>query len=489
MSMEREGERWGITASAPPINPAEVETGDTAVEVVVMWGENVLHVEHVSPPRDVMIEEVGDVAEAFPAVVEREGRLFCVVPAGATGSVRASGDVRTFAELSEEGKLTPFDGLAGASLYPLPEGATAQVDHAGLSVIVRPTYAGKTVAAGSPLSFRRYGWVGVSVAVHALFLVMFYFMPPHTSALSLDAISPTDRMVEYLDVAPETVPEEPVSFETEPAEESAGDPGQAHEGDPGDSGREDAPQTNRRFAIQGDDRTPEMARENLRENMAETGAIGAVAALMGTWNVPTSPYGADQASGYDAFNAIGELMGEVQGDSFGRHGLGMLGTGRGAGGTGQGTLGVGRLGTIGSCGRGEDCGEGNGTGRYGRGVGGLGPRRNGPTVQLRSNGATVRGGLSREAIRRVVQRNLSQVRFCYEQGLTANPSIEGRVVVSWTVDSSGVVQASTISSTTLGNAQVESCIAGAVRRWSFPQPDGGMPVGVNYPFVLQAPGQ
>ena len=34
------------------------------------------------------------------------------------------------------------------------------------------------------------------------------------------------------------------------------------------------------------------------------------------------------------------------------------------------------------------------------------------------------------------------------------------------------------------NASVESCIANAVRRWSFPQPDGGMPVGVNYPFLL-----
>ncbi|MEZ4338118.1 MAG: AgmX/PglI C-terminal domain-containing protein [Sandaracinaceae bacterium] len=489
MSTQQMGERWGITASAPPINPAEVETGDTAVEVVVMWGESVLLVEHVSPPRDVMIEQVGDVSEPFPAVVERGGRLFCVVPAGATGSVKVSGETRTFAELSEEGKLTLFDGLAGASLYPLPDGASAQVEHAGLSVIVRPTYAGKTVAAGAPVVWRRYAWVGVSVGVHALLLLAFYFMPPHTSALSLDTISPTDRMVEYLDVAPETVPDEPVSFEQEPAEESEGEAGQAHEGEPGDSGREDAPQTNRRFAIQGNDRTPQMARENLRENMAEQGAIGAVAAFMGTWNVPTSPYGADQASGYDAFNAIGELMGDVQGDSFGRHGLGMLGTGHGAGGTGQGTYGVGRLGTIGSCGQGEDCGHGNGTGRYGRGIGGLGPRRTRPEVNARSTGATVMGGLSREAIRRVVQRNLSQVRFCYEQGLSTNPSIEGRVVVSWTVDSNGVVQNTGIASTSLGNSQVESCIATAVRRWSFPQPEGGMPVGVNYPFVLQAPGQ
>ncbi len=480
-----EAQRWGIAASAPPINPAEVETSDSAVEVVLMWGENVLRVEHVSPPRDVTIEAVGELAQPTPAVVERGGRLFCVVPAGATGSVRASGATRTFAELAEEGKLTPFDGLEGASLYPLPEGASAQVEHAGLTVIVRPTFAGKTIAAAPAVAWRRYAWVGVSVGVHALFLVMFYFMPPHTSALSLDTISPTDRMVEYLDAAPATIPEEPVTWESEASTESSGDAGRAHEGDPGDSGREDAPETNRRFAIQNRDRDPALAREHLRDNMQNTGAIGAVAAVMGNWNVPTSPYGADTPSGNDAFDAIGELMGEVQGDSFGHFGLGMRGTGRGAGGDGQGTYGVGRLGTIGSCGLGAECGEGNGTGRYGRGVGTL-RRREGADVSPISQSARVIGGLSREAIRRVVQRNLSQVRFCYEQGLTQNPSLEGRVVVSWTVDGNGVVQSSGVASTTLSNAGVESCISNAVRRWSFPQPDGGMPVGVNYPFVLQS---
>ncbi|MCB9596128.1 MAG: AgmX/PglI C-terminal domain-containing protein [Sandaracinaceae bacterium] len=473
---------WGITASAPPINPAEVETSDSAVEVVVMWGENVLHVEHVSPPRDVVIEQVGDVAEAFPAVVEQGGRLFCVLPAGATGTVRAGDATKTFAELQEEGKLTPYADLAGASLYPLPDGATAQIDHAGLSVVVRPTFAGKSIAAAAPVVWRRYAWVGVSVGVHALFLVMFYFMPPHTSALSLDTVSATDRMVQYLDAAPEVVPEEPVEWEAD-STESAGDAGQAHEGESGDSGRDDAPQTNRRFAIRGSDETPEMARERIRENIATSSTIGTVAALMGSWNVPTSPFGADQAHGFDDTNALGELMGDAQGDSFGTYGLGMRGTGRGAGGTGQGTYGVGNLGTIGSCGRGRDCGHGNGTGRYGHGVGALRQRR-GADVSPISGNAVVRGGLSREAIRRVVRRNLNQVRFCYEQGLSTNPSIEGRVVVSWTVDGNGVVQASTVASSTLANASVESCIANAVRRWSFPQPDGGMPVGVNYPFLL-----
>ncbi len=481
--MDTSNERWGILASTPPINPAEVESGQSAVEVVVMWGENVLHVEHVSPPRDVIWGEVGDHAEPFPIVVERDGHLLCVLPDGATGSVKVAETSRTFESLREEGKLTQDVGLEGAWLYALPDGATAQVDHAGLSFLVRPTYAGKTVAAQAPVAWRRHAWIGVSVGVHALFLVMFYFMPPTTSALSLDSISPTDRMVEYLDAAPAVEPDEVIEWADEEAGDEAGSPGQAHEGESGDSGREDARQTDQRFAIQGDDETPEMARERLRENIETTAAIGAVAAMMGSWNTPTSPFGADRASGYDAFDAVGELLGASQGDSFGNHGLGMSGTGVGAGGTGQGTLGVGRLGTIGSC-RGPRCSHGNGT-RYGGGVGRL--RRDRDRVNIRTihSSATVLGGLSREAIRRVVRRNLRQVRFCYEQGLQQNPSIEGRVTISWTIDPTGRVQHSAVAGSSLGNGEVESCIANAVRRWSFPQPEGG-PVGVNYPFMLQS---
>lgn len=37
----------------------------------------------------------------------------------------------------------------------------------------------------------------------------------------------------------------------------------------------------------------------------------------------------------------------------------------------------------------------------------------------------------------------------------------------------------------LGNVRTEQCIVAAVRRWSFPAPDGGGVVIVTYPFALQ----
>ena len=483
---------WGIAASGPPIDPSEVESADSAVEVVILWGdEDVLHVEHVSPPRDVVIGEASgshylvgaDVlgTERLPVVVERGGRLSCVVPDGATGSITVGAERKTFEALEAEGKLLPFDELPGARLYPLPDGASARVAHRGLSFLVRPTQAGKAVAAGGQVQWRRYGWVGLSLGVHAAFLMMFYFMPPSTQALSLDQVSATDRMVQYLDVAPEAVQDDPPPEWAERPDEPAGGTGERHADEEGQSGDEEAAPSTGRYGIAGDDPNPQMARDRVAENMDQIGAIGTLNALVGSWDSPTSPYGADQARGNDPMSAIGAIMGDHVGANFGFNGLGMNGTGRGGGGTGLGTYGLGRLGTIGHGG-----GRGQGQG-YGDGVGlPNGGRRSRVPGRITPERANVMGGLSPEAIRRVVRRHLPEVRFCYEQGLQSNPGIEGRVTVSWIIGSSGAVQSSNVTASSLGNGRVESCISQAVRRWSFPQPEGGGVVGVNYPFMLRA---
>jgi hypothetical protein len=46
-----------------------------------------------------------------------------------------------------------------------------------------------------------------------------------------------------------------------------------------------------------------------------------------------------------------------------------------------------------------------------------------------------------------------------------------------------------VADSSLRNEAVESCIVRAVRRWTFPAPDGGGVVVVNYPFLLDAAGQ
>ena len=95
------------------------------------------------------------------------------------------------------------------------------------------------------------------------------------------------------------------------------------------------------------------------------------------------------------------------------------------------------------------------------------------------------GSIDKEVIRRVIRLHINEIRFCYEKGLAQNPSIEGRVSVSFRIGASGAVESSVVRESTLKSPDVEACIAGRVLRWQFPKPVGGS-VGVTYPFVLQA---
>jgi RNA polymerase sigma factor (sigma-70 family) len=96
----------------------------------------------------------------------------------------------------------------------------------------------------------------------------------------------------------------------------------------------------------------------------------------------------------------------------------------------------------------------------------------------------VTGSLDRDTLRRVVRRHINEVKWCYEQEMTANPRLEGRVEIQFTVGAGGAVVDSALKSSTLGNPRAESCIVRAARRWSFPEPEGGGTVDVTYPFVL-----
>ena len=98
--------------------------------------------------------------------------------------------------------------------------------------------------------------------------------------------------------------------------------------------------------------------------------------------------------------------------------------------------------------------------------------------------ANVRGSLDKEIIRRIIRRHVNEVKYCYEQELTKQPDLGGRIMVQFTIAASGQVIASVLQNSTMGNARVENCTVQAVRRWEFPKPLGGGIVIVSYPFVL-----
>ena len=503
--MDSEGVTYGIVASGPPVQADEVETGAQAVEVVVTWGDqSVLHVEHISPPTSWYVGDAdakgkpapgvgyilgSDVlgTDRLPVVVEAGGGIAAVIPGGASGTVTVGDQTMTLAELRAAGRLSPCAELPGAEQYVVPQAGTARVEYRGFTFTTRSVSAGRKVVgslgdAFVPLAGMAAYMAGVA-ALAIIFLVIMYFQPPGGMGLNVDYLDTQNRLVEYMMEPPETQEEETPEWLQDQADDREGGKGKRHKGEEGQMGKKEAQKTTNRYGIEGpeDNPDPHMAREEAREEARTAGILGVLQQMTGAVNSPTSPFGRDTALGNDPMSALGALMGDQIGENFGFGGLGLRGTGRGGGGTGEGTIGLGNLGTIG-----HGAGGGSGSG-YGRGAGGF-SGRSARVPQIRSGAADVRGSLSKEVIRRVIRRHINEVRFCYEQELNSRPDLEGRVTVSFIISPTGAVQSSTVAASTLGNQRVEGCIASAVRRWGFPQPEGGGIVVVNYPFMLTAAG-
>src|SRR5688572_12511652 len=76
--------------------------------------------------------------------------------------------------------------------------------------------------------------------------------------------------------------------------------------------------------------------------------------------------------------------------------------------------------------------------------------------------AVVLGSMSKESIQQVIHRSLARVRYCYEKQLRRNPSLGGRVVVFFGIGADGGISDLKISSSTLGDPEVEKCILKAL---------------------------
>ena len=198
---------YQLIPQTPPVNPADVDSGESAVEVVILWGElSILHVEHLSPPRSFYVGESTDAkgkphtdfligseslgTERMPVVVESGASVAVVIPPGAVGDITISNQVISLDELAAQGQLQTCSELAGAYQYPLPPGATARVQYRGFTFIVKPMSMARKVGIGEGqrVDWKSYMWTFASMALHTGLLLLFYFLPPRSSSLSLDLL-------------------------------------------------------------------------------------------------------------------------------------------------------------------------------------------------------------------------------------------------------------------------------------------------------------
>jgi hypothetical protein len=133
-------------------------------------------------------------------------------------------------------------------------------------------------------------------------------------------------------------------------------------------------------------------------------------------------------------------------------------------------------------------GEGIGLGSIGT-IGNSGPSRGllggKEAPRVRMGATTVKGRLPPEVVQRIVRQNFGRFRLCYENGLKANPKLEGRVSVTFVIDRSGAV-GSVKADGDMPDRAVRDCVARAFHGLSFPAPEGGI-VTVVYPILFSPP--
>jgi hypothetical protein len=99
----------------------------------------------------------------------------------------------------------------------------------------------------------------------------------------------------------------------------------------------------------------------------------------------------------------------------------------------------------------------------------------------------VRGGMSREAVKRVIDQHLEEISYCYETALLSNPSIIGKIVFEWKILRSGSVGEIKIKSSSINSTEIHSCIKSSIKTWLFPEPKGSEVI-VSYPFIFDVVG-
>ena len=182
--------------------------------------------------------------------------------------------------------------------------------------------------------------------------------------------------------------------------------------------------------------------------------------------------------------------GKLAGGSGGAEGLSggraLHGSAQGGGGAGGG---VGTRGVeIAALGGGEGLYGIKGPG-YGRGSHAAVSGQGKSFVSVDLGESDVDEGLTREQVAAVIQRHMSEVRYCYEAARLRNPDTEGKLPVAFAVGPVGKVVRANAQNSSVGDSKLESCLLKRLVTWQFPHPKGGVTVGANWPFVFKALGR
>lgn len=490
-------ERYALRGAGAPVAVEAVERIDVlSVQVTSRWGDNVLGVTDLVPPRDFTIGEMSEsrpVDGIVPAALLglSQTKLLVATETGAAvvilPTMRGSFDVPGHARqdlrsLAASGVLRQSLSVDEAYELDLPPGCSVHAQFGnGIEFEIRAGNAGRQL----PVSLIEWpaalvAACGISLALVGGTMAAAYFGPLGMSADD-NAEMDRDQMLSMRKLLTAAAERELTRDTTQ--SDSAGNPGGAAgakaAGAEGQMGKRDSAVTHHRYAVQGpkDNPDPHIARMQAIKDAQSFGTIGLLSSsLLGDLNAPVAVWGRDTSLGRDERSAMGAMFGEAIGDNNGFGGMGMRGTDDGGGGD-KAAIGMMDVGSIGNLGHDEP-----GPGGMGHHASGTRPTYHPHAPRLTPDGnTTVNGRLPAEIIQRVVHQNYGRFRLCYDSGLRTNPSLAGRVAVKFIIDRTGAVSMSADSGSDLPDRAVVSCVVRAFGNLSFPAPEGGI-VTIAYPF-------
>lgn len=410
-------------------------------------------------------------AAALPVVDFTGAEPVVNVLPGMDADVRQAGDIRPFDE--------PAQGAAFQQMVVPQEGSlrlSTGLVHLFVSRVDGPRRGVLAKAAESDR--RALTFIGASALVHALALALMFSIPPDPSTLSLGAGDADSRLVRVSTSARENPVEEPI----EPAESEGGEAGEAAQAKAppaGETGDPDEKSSKGRFEITKRQASPTLSRHQAIAQARESGILG----YFSSGDLFQNPNAlSDISSAFGERDLRGGLDGDpgaIAGDYS--HSFGVY---RGVGDTlGWGTD---KSGGFGACKDLENCkiGPGGNKGEDWRGPSG-GPQGSGRTSKVpppTTGRITVKGGLDKAIIRRLVKRKLTRIRHCYEKQLLVAPGLGGTVMASFVIGPNGSVLQSTASG--IGDGELEGCVARIVGSIQFPK--GGGVANVRYPFSFRS---
>ena len=508
--------RYVLIPGGPAVNADDVELAHVAaLEVSVFWGDNVLHVEHLTPPRafalgsdaetsDYVVGDEALGAARRPLVVLRDGDPVMIVPPGASAEVAELGRAsRPLSALVTTGEAQPSGEVAGAFEIRLPAGrsVTARLERSELVFRVAAVCAGRkpptdTAAPFAFASSDAMKFVAASFLAHAGLLGALAYFLPGLGATDAEAID-GQNMAEMQKLLQATADREEEQHPTDSSGADAalaqnGDEGTRAQGAEGKMGDKTAKDVPARYALKRTDPSNDirLVREAAMREMNDVTILGALSTAPSFDRALAASWGGALENGRDDRNAIGnQFFASNIDDALGNGGLRLEGFGPGGGGDGPGIAldGIHGLGQGGPGGP----GVGWGSGCHDDGCKGI-PSHSG-RLSLTHTPAGVSaprepkveggGGLDPAVIQRIVRQNFGRFRLCYEAGLRGNPGLTGRVSTKFVIARDGSVATSQLGDSDISDVNVSSCVVRSFSGLSFPSHEGAV-VQVTYPLVF-----